>query len=285
MTTGKCYFLQKVQTSISWYEAREICSLRQMDLVTLASDQELLDFLQIIHNYTKTSVYLGATINSPEGINVGNAERAKWYFNYMKSEKITKALYISDVYGIKTLWWNDGRPGLTIQSHSSFKKSACLKFSPNRSKDTSLKQHSVSSFGTNFKPIMNAKSISSIIDNTNTKNNTLKEYSLSFVNCQEKIHVSSVCERQIKITPKMITSKDDSNQLKNGNKNTSKFFKNISVKDAKGSYYVINYIQLKSKYSIRPKLLFKKYVFIIFKIYKVSLKISVSLAKIVFSII
>ena len=82
-----------------------------MDLVTLASDHEVSTFLSLIESEEISSIYLGATVNSPEVISGGYA-KVQWNFPRYESQKMLKAIYIQDVYGTHTWWWHTGRAGL-----------------------------------------------------------------------------------------------------------------------------------------------------------------------------
>ena len=63
---SKCYFISKDAITASWYEARSMCLIKKMDLITLSSNQALADFLQIIHSHNILTVFLGATKNSQD---------------------------------------------------------------------------------------------------------------------------------------------------------------------------------------------------------------------------
>ena len=179
-TARKCYFIPIETKQISWYRARQLCSDKNMDLVTLASDHEVSTFLSLIESEEISSIYLSATVNSPEVISGGDA-KVQWNFPRYESQKMGKAIYIQDVYGIHTWWWHTGRAGLTIQSQSSFGRTACLKLTTNRLKNTSRDDISTdtSNVTNNVSDTIHVNSASTV--------------EFTSVNCKDEIRISLVC--------------------------------------------------------------------------------------------
>ena len=201
-----------------------------MDLVTLASNEESASFLRTLKKHPISSVYLGATINSPGVISGGDADQ-NWYMLYVNSENIQKARYISETYGKNTWWWTNGRPGFTIQSKASYGQTACLKMSLHTSKSTFSENDSMTNAGysidifkmprtlskndgngdKNLHSSVNAESSiksfkiprnmdTNINDSDNsqsiTNNDLFTKYSISFVDCKDTMTVVSVCQRK-----------------------------------------------------------------------------------------
>ena len=162
----------------TWYEARLACTDKGFDLLTLASANEILDFLGFAKLHKLNSTFLGARLNSPEVPLQGEPGMAQ---SHEPSRLSVLNAYIKTVYGDNLWRWVDGRTGFLIQTSSNHYYS-CLQF------DSSQKAFYHS------EPVDNLTS-SPMTRNVQYPEEKIYDASMILaVSCNEKMFTAAICE-------------------------------------------------------------------------------------------